>query len=89
MIRIESTRMDQPLPVPARRRHQRIARRIAGAVGVVALGLVAAWLFVVSASCAQGVDLEGMSDAQVADLRASGWTGNPTDGREALYPKGC
>lgn len=30
-----------------------------------------------------------ITNAGLADLLAAGWHGDPTDGREVLYPAGC
>lgn len=72
----------------ARRRVPRIRapRRGAGLlVGALMAGFIA---ISVQTACA-GVDLDGMSDAQVQSMLDAGWVGSPTDGREALYPVSC
>jgi len=57
---------------------------------VVAVALIVAAAFVLSTSnpC-RGVDVEDFTDREITNLKARGWKGDPTDGREALYPPRC
>lgn len=40
-------------------------------------------------SCAPFVITDATDPADIGDMMARGWAGDPTDGREAIYPPGC
>lgn len=65
----------------------RAPRRGAGLIaGVLTAGVLMTGTH--SLAC-QGLDANALSDVRIAELQLAGWTGDPTDHAERLYPSGC